>query len=139
MTAPRICAAAALAAATVFASGLQPEPGEATSRVLHLEGTVEPLARNTIFERPFTVPPGINQIEFALEHDGAPNRTVLDFGVRDPSGLRGWSGGRLDPIRLDALSATAGYLPGRVTAGAWALLIGVPNIRDGISTRYKIP
>ena len=46
-----------------------------------------------IIEQPFDVPAGTRRIEVRYRSTGADARTVVDLGLRGPSGLRGWSGG----------------------------------------------
>jgi predicted metal-dependent phosphoesterase TrpH len=35
-------------------------------------------------------------------------------------------------------SASFGYTPGPIEPGRWAIVVGVPNIRDGVTSRYAI-
>ena len=91
--------------------------------------TVEDYER--LLEVPFEVPPGTARIEVSYRVSGSAARTVVDLGLRGPSGLRGWSGGSRAMILVSALGATPGYLPGPIESGRWAVLLGVPNIRAG--------
>ncbi len=84
-----------------------------------------------IIEQPFDVPAGTRRIEVRYRSTGADARTVVDLGLRGPSGLRGWSGGSRSTVQISALAATPGYLPGPIEPGPWAVLLGVPNIRPG--------
>ena len=65
-------------------------------------------------------------------------RTVIDLGLRGPSGVRGWSGGRESAVHVSALSATPGYLPGPIESGRWAVILGVPNIRHDSRDSYTV-
>lgn len=103
-----------------------------------LEGTLSDGDYERLIERSFDVPASTRQITIDLEYTGQSARTVLDLGLRGPAGLRGWSGGNRSHVEVSALSATAGYLPGPIEAGAWAVLLGVPNIRPGRSDRYVL-
>jgi hypothetical protein len=47
------------------------------------------------FYLPFTVPPGIVEIE--VQHDDLSEENILDWGLEDPSGFRGWGGGNTEP------------------------------------------
>ena len=76
------------------------------------------------------------EIEYAVS--GADRRTVVDLGLRGPSGLRGWSGGGKRSIMVSALGATPGYLPGPIESGPWAVVLGIPNIRPGSEDTYTI-
>lgn len=107
-------------------------------QTLTLEGTLTRADYERLFEQPFEVPAGTKRIELVVTNSGRERRTVLDVGLRGPSGFRGWSGGRTDSIELSALTATPGYLPGPIEAGPWAVIIGVPNIRDGSEDQFRI-
>jgi len=89
-------------------------------------------------EREFQVPAGTRRVEIEYAVSGAERRTVVDLGLRGPSGLRGWSGGGKRSIFVSALGATPGYLPGAIEPGTWAVLLGVPNIRDGSDDTYRV-
>ena len=91
-----------------------------------------------MFEQPFEVSAGTRRIEIEVTHSGRDQRTVLDVGLRGPAGFRGWSGGRVETIQVSALTATAGYLPGAIEPGPWAVVLGVPNIRFGREDRYTV-
>ncbi len=91
-----------------------------------------------VFERPFVVPPGVSRLEIALAFTGADARTVLDLGVRDPQGFRGWSGGGQQTVTVGDTRASFGYLPGRIVPGTWAIQLGVPNIREGRHDTYAV-
>jgi predicted metal-dependent phosphoesterase TrpH len=107
-------------------------------RTLTFEGRLTHVDHERLFEQPFEVPPGTRRIEVVVTNTGRDRRTVLDVGLRGPSGFRGWSGGRVETIRVSSLTATPGYLPGPIEPGSWAVLIGVPNIRQGSEDAYAI-
>ena len=44
-------------------------------------------------EAPFVVPAGTDRLTIVFAHNGAPNKTTIDLGLRDPERFRGWSGG----------------------------------------------
>lgn len=93
-----------------------------------------PLSRadyERLLEQPFDVPDGTRRVEVSYRVTGATERTVVDLGLRGPGGFRGWSGGGRQAVWVSALGATAGYLPGAIEPGSWAVLLGVPNIREG--------
>jgi predicted metal-dependent phosphoesterase TrpH len=91
-----------------------------------------------ILEHPFTVPNGVARIDVRLEHTGKERRTVVDLGLRSPTGVRGWSGGRESAVHVSTLSATPGYLPGRIEPGRWSVILGVPNIRRDSRDTYAV-
>lgn len=109
-------------------SFVQQEPAPAEQRFT-LTVTRDDYER--LLEVPFDVPAGTRLVEVSYTATGAEARTVIDLGLRSPSGLRGWSGGSLTHIWVSALGASPGYLPGAIEPGRWAVVLGVPNIRDG--------
>jgi hypothetical protein len=91
-----------------------------------------------LLERPFDVPQGTARIELNLSYTGADDRTVIDLGLRGPAGFRGWSGGGPQTIAVGSTRASFGYLPGFIEPGPWAVVLGIPNIREGRHDSYTI-
>jgi hypothetical protein len=113
-------------------------PAVSLPHTITLEGTVTRADYETLRELPFEVPVGTARIELHLDAEGTEARTVFDVGLRSPEGLRGWSGGRRERLHVSALEASAGYLPGPITAGRWAVILGVPNIREGRRDAFRV-
>lgn len=107
-------------------------------RIITIDGRLTRTDYERHIEREFQVPAGTRRVEIEYAVSGAERRTVVDLGLRGPSGLRGWSGGGKRSIVVSALGATPGYLPGAIEPGAWAVLLGVPNIRDGSDDTYQV-
>lgn len=107
-------------------------------RIITLDARLTRADYERHIEREFQVPAGTRRVEIDYAVSGAERRTVVDLGLRGPSGLRGWSGGGKHSIFVSALGATPGYLPGAIEPGAWAVLLGVPNIRDGSDDTYRV-
>lgn len=115
-----------------MAAGLAAQaPGWVPDRPLHFSRQLTVADYERLIEQPFDVPAGTRRIEVSCRATGAEARTVVDLGLRGPSGLRGWSGGSRTTMWVSALGATPGYLPGAIEPGPWAVLLGVPNIRPG--------
>jgi len=91
-----------------------------------------------LLEQPFDVPPGTARVEATLSYTGGDQKTVIDLGLRSPQEFRGWSGGGPQTIFVGATRASYGYLPGIVEPGRWAVVLGVPNIREGRHDTYTI-
>jgi len=75
---------------------------------------------------PFEVPsscPGV-RVELGYDRDAG----VLDLGVIDPHGWRGWSGGARSSVSLGASGSTPGYLDRGVPAGEWAVVLGLHRL-----------
>lgn len=107
-------------------------------RIITIDGRLTRADYERHLEREFQVPAGTRRVEIEYAVSGAERRTVVDLGLRGPSGLRGWSGGGTRSMFVSALGATPGYLPGAIEPGAWAVLLGVPNIRDGSDDTYQV-
>ncbi|HZZ38593.1 MAG TPA: CehA/McbA family metallohydrolase, partial [Acidobacteriaceae bacterium] len=104
---------------------------------LVLQGTVHPSQNQTYFPVPFTVPPGTHRITITFHNLGRDQHTVLDLGLADPFRFRGQSGGNKDHFTVSDTDATPSYLPGAIPPGRWKILVSVPNIRPGVTSRYR--
>ncbi|MFT3706068.1 MAG: CehA/McbA family metallohydrolase [Archangium sp.] len=74
---------------------------------------------------PFDVPAGTVEIEIAHPKQQAEN--ILDYGVFDPS-FRGWGGGNSENLIIGVQAASRSYLPGPITPGQWAVVIGKAKV-----------
>jgi hypothetical protein len=80
------------------------------------------------FVIPFDVPAGTVEIE--VRHDDLSDMNILDWGVLDPGGFRGYGGGNTEPAIFNADAASRSYLPGAITPGAWQVYVGKAKIRE---------
>lgn len=80
------------------------------------------------FTIPFTVPAGVAEIE--VRHDDLSTTNILDWGVIDPSGFRGYGGGNSEPAVFNADAASRSYLPGAITPGAWVVYVGKAKVTE---------
>jgi len=126
-----IIAAALVLAACTSAAAPAPPPSPIT-----LTGEITRADHQTYRELPFTVPAGTRRITIDFSYD-KENRTVIDLGLRDPQGQRGWSGGNKTHMEVGDSDATPSYAPGRIQPGEWKLVLGIPNIREGQTSPYK--
>ncbi len=69
-------------------------------------------------------------VELEIVHETLSGDSILDWGVWDGSGFRGWSGGLVDPIVIGEESASRGYLPGPIEPGTWTIVIGKARLED---------
>ena len=122
--------------APLLLAGL-PAFADAPLRELVVEGSVTRDDHQTYILREFEVPSGTQGITLDFEHDGEKDRTVIDLGLMDTEGFRGWTGSNKSRIEISAFDSTPGYRNGPVSAGTWTLFLGVPNVREGVETRYK--
>ncbi len=133
----RPCFRVAIGAAFGFllgAPGNAQTPVRAPDRVLH--GSITRRDHQHVRVVPFLVPVGTTRLSLAFDFDGRAQKTVIDLGLRDPGGFRGASGGNKAELTIAASDATPSYLPGPIQPGRWQLMLGVPNIREGVSARW---
>ncbi|MBK7774731.1 MAG: CehA/McbA family metallohydrolase [Sandaracinaceae bacterium] len=93
--------------------------------VLTLDGAV-PDGDETHFFVPFEVPADIVEIEIA--HDDLSADNILDWGVENPAGFRGWGGGNTEPAVIGVDRASRSYVPGPITPGTWRVVVGKAKI-----------
>jgi predicted metal-dependent phosphoesterase TrpH len=101
-----------------------------------LEGSFDGRDHQTYRLLPFQVPRGTRRITVEFAHTGHEDKTVIDLGLFDPERFRGWSGGDKSGFTISATDATPSYLPGPLPSGEWHLILGVPNIRASVQSRY---
>lgn len=101
-----------------------------------LQGSITSKQQNTYVELPFAVPAKISRVTLTFSYTGKDQHTALDLGLIDPEGLRCWSGGNKSLLTVAETEATPSCLPGRLPAGTWKVLIGVPSIRRGQVSEY---
>lgn len=87
------------------------------------------------FFLPFEVPRGVREIE--ISHDDLSEENILDWGLDDPAGFRGWGGGKSEPAILGEYAASTSYLPGPLPAGTWEVVVGKAKINEH-PARYDV-
>ncbi|MEZ4450038.1 MAG: CehA/McbA family metallohydrolase [Nannocystaceae bacterium] len=90
-----------------------------------LEGEV-PSGEPDHFFLDFEVAPGV--VELQIAHDDLSDDDILDWGLEDPAGFRGWGGGNSEDAIVNADAASRSYLPGPITAGTWRVVVGKAKI-----------
>lgn len=75
---------------------------------------------------PFEVPASCPGVRIVLDYDRSAG--VLDLGVTDPAGWRGWSGGARSVVELGPSGSTPGYLDRGVPAGPWSVVLGLHRL-----------
>jgi len=101
---------------------------------LVLEGEVPP-GDETHFFLPFDVPVGIVEVE--VRHTDLSDENILDWGLDDPNGHRGWGGGLTAPSVVGVDAASRGYAPGPIPEGSWRVVVGKARIDDPPG-RYRV-
>ncbi len=104
---------------------------------IDLHGKVTGADAQTYRELPFTVPAGVSRITVDFSYTDRDKHTSIDLGILDNERFRGWSGGNKSSFTLSETDATPSYLPGAIRAGTWKLLLGIPNIEQGVTSTYE--
>ena len=78
---------------------------------------------------PFDVPAGAEGITLRMRHNGLIS--VIDLGLFDPIGFRGFSGSEREHVVLNESDATPGYLSGPIRAGTWFVSLGLHRVDEG--------
>jgi MYXO-CTERM domain-containing protein len=76
----------------------------------------------------FEVPEGTLEIE--VRHDDLSDANILDWGLDDPAGFRGWGGGNAEPAVVSLAAASRGYVPGAIEPGTWRVVVGKAKIEE---------
>lgn len=83
----------------------------------------------------FDVPEGTQEIE--VRHDDLSDANILDFGLDDPNGYRGWGGGTTEPAIVGVNAASRAYVPGPIPAGKWRVVVGKAKLVES-PARYHV-
>jgi hypothetical protein len=113
-----------------------PMPRRTSIPDLVLTGSVTDTDAHTTKHLPFDVPEGVVRLALEIDYTGYDRGTVIDTGLFDPNGFRGWSGSSKRAVVLSATDATPAYLPGAIRAGRWMLDLGVSAIRLHERSQY---
>ncbi|MDB4933053.1 MAG: uncharacterized protein JWP87_25 [Labilithrix sp.] len=74
----------------------------------------------------FEVPAGTKEIE--IRHDDKSDANILDWGVLDQDGYRGWGGGTSEPTIIGETAASRAYVPGPIKPGTWRVIVGKAKV-----------
>ncbi|HEU4407871.1 MAG TPA: CehA/McbA family metallohydrolase [Polyangiaceae bacterium] len=116
--------ARALGPALVLASAAF-APGARAQNVELLQGELDAAEPDHVLV-PFTVPAGTVEIE--IRHVNPVAANVIDWGVYDPNGFRGWGGGLDEAVIINEKAASRCYVAGPLPAGTWHLVVGKAKI-----------
>ncbi|HRG95274.1 MAG TPA: CehA/McbA family metallohydrolase [Polyangiaceae bacterium] len=86
-----------------------------------LEGDV-PAGGPEHFFVPFDVPAGTKELE--IVHDSLTPANILDFGLDDAQGYRGWGGGTDEHVVVNERAASRAYVPGPLDRGGFRVVVG---------------
>ena len=80
---------------------------------------------------PFEVPESCSGLRVTLDFDRSHGSDgVLDLGLVDPLGWRGWSGGARSVVAVGREGATPGYLDRGLPPGRWEVVLGLHRIPE---------
>lgn len=103
-----------------------------------LKGEISRKDYRSYIQIPFDLPEGVKRLTVEFSYNTKEEHTTIDLGLMDTQQrFRGWSGGVRNKFTISEQDATPGYLPGPISSGGWILLLGIPNIRDGITANYE--
>lgn len=108
---------------------------DAAETTLDLSGAVSELTPPEHERVAFEVPAGTREIE--VRHEGLSSDNVLDWGLDDPKGFRGWGGGNTEPAIVGEHAASRSYLAGPIEAGTWHVVVGKALLRS-LPARYSL-
>jgi hypothetical protein len=103
---------------------------------LTLHRTVTYADRQSYIELPFDVSEGITRVTIESSYTERDKHTTIDLGLFDGERFRGWSGGNKSSFTVSETDATPSYLPGPIRPGRWKLILGVPNIKEGVRSAF---
>jgi hypothetical protein len=103
---------------------------------LTLHRTVTYADLQTYIELPFDVSEGTTRVTIESSYTERDKHTTIDLGLFDGERFRGWSGGNKSSFTVSETDATPSYLPGPIRPGRWKLILGVPNIKEGVRSEF---
>ena len=109
-----------LALAAVLFTGVSRASADTT---LNFTGTVTADGPTYVLV-PFDVPAGTAEIQVHHELVADGGTDILDFGLWDTNGFRGWGGGNHEDIVVGEQAASRSYHPGPMPVGTWNVVIG---------------
>lgn len=112
-------------------------PADELKPDLVLTGVITHAENQTYHEVPFSVPLGVTRITVQFSYSGRGQHTTIDLGIFDAERFRGWSGGNKSTFTISVADATPSYLPGPIRPGVWRLILGIPNIREGVHSEFQ--
>ena len=88
----------------------------------------------------FDVAQGCPGLRITLDYDRSHGSSgVLDLGLIDPQGWRGWSGGARSVVEIGTDGSTPGYLDRGLPAGEWRVVLGLHRLPDsGLEWRVEV-
>jgi hypothetical protein len=99
--------------------------------ILKLTREIQPEEQSQYLEVQFEMPDAVERLKVSYEvQTHWLQKCVVDLGLKDGKRVRGWSGGARTSFELGWEKATPGYLPGELSMGPWAVLLGAYKIAE---------
>jgi hypothetical protein len=124
-----LIAGAGITTTAALATVAAPASAAETTTEIEFSGTFTGVGTPDWHYLPFEVPEGVRAIAVSYEYSSTSTPlgfsvNVIDIGIFDPDGFRGWSGGARKSFRVATDTATPGYLAGPITPGTWQVILG---------------
>ena len=109
----------------------------------NFNGTLTARDRKQSLTHTFTLPHDVTQLDIQFEYspkkEGSTSN-LLTVGLADPSADRGAAhrGQPVQEVRITEQDATPGFIPGKLMAGTWQLLIDVHWINQDTVVNYTV-
>ncbi|MGR3766016.1 CehA/McbA family metallohydrolase [Rossellomorea sp. NS-SX7] len=108
-----------------------------TDKQLTLTETIDHSRQGEYLTLPFSVIDDMEEIKIELDFTDKESN-VIDLGVEDPNGFRGWSGGARKEVFLREDRATPGYNIGELPEGKWGVILNAYRVPTVCSVTVKI-
>lgn len=128
---------AAMVAVSLLCGVAAAAPAQPARHVLELRGAISRADVLRWIDVPFEVPAGVERIDVEFSHSGSDVGTAVEVGLLDPDRPRGNSRTSKQRFYVARSSATPSYTPGPLPPGRWHLRLGVPSIRDGVTSTWR--
>ncbi|MCB9479630.1 MAG: CehA/McbA family metallohydrolase [Deltaproteobacteria bacterium] len=135
------------ALALVFALALVPTLAIAVPPDYQFTGQVDRDDIGSYLYLDFDVPGGTTRIDFTYNYTEVATgkskaifNPVIDIGVFDPDGFRGWSGSNKKSFSVGKSKAATSdsYIPGALQTGTWQVELGIGYVPDDSALAYTV-
>ncbi|MGG4491291.1 CehA/McbA family metallohydrolase [Metabacillus idriensis] len=86
---------------------------------------------------PFSVPDDIEEIKVELSFS-QPDKNIIDLGLEDSNGFKGWSGGARKDIFVREDRATPGYTLGELPSGEWGVILNAYRVPESCEVDVQV-
>lgn len=108
-----------------------------SDKQMTLTETIDHSRQGEYLTLPFSIDDDMEEIKIELDYTDKESN-VIDLGVEDPNGFRGWSGGARKEIFLREDRATPGYNLGALPEGDWGVILNAYKVPKVCTVTVKI-